>query len=63
MNVEDIKKMKEYCGGGYFREKKPVGQSAMTIHAPEMRDILLSEIDRLNVEIKDAIDTGNKVKS
>ena len=51
--LEDIPHM-EYCGGGYFREKKPVGHSAKLIHAPEMKRILLEEIDRLKEQLKTA---------
>ena len=44
----------EYAGGGYFREKKPVGVGGKLIHAPEMRRMLLEEIARLKAELKTA---------
>jgi hypothetical protein len=48
--IEDFKHM-EYAGGGYFREKKPIGVTAKIIHAPEMKRMLLEEIDRLKAEL------------
>lgn len=53
VTLEDIKIM-EYCGGGYFRTKMPVGQSAKIIHGPELKRMLLEEITRLEKQVSDA---------
>jgi hypothetical protein len=49
-----------YVGGGYFRKNAPKGESAETIHGPELlalaqrleaeRDALRAEVERLKAE-------------
>jgi len=53
MTVDEIERMR-YEGGGYFRVPGPKGVGMPIIHAPELREILLREIQRLREALQEA---------
>lgn len=51
MDLSDIRKL-QYKSGGYFRLPASVGVKSPIIHAPELVEILLAEIDKRTEEIR-----------